>query len=120
MIPVGRLALTCTLLACVACKKNPTSAVEGTPGLTARGVEIELARSDGGIRARGENLTIRQGGALMQLEGDASVTVGVNDAISARADRITVNREAEKTELAGNVRAHFKIPAAKGSDVVDQ
>ncbi|MCP4674452.1 MAG: hypothetical protein GY854_02830 [Deltaproteobacteria bacterium] len=120
MIPFSRLALTCTLLVGVACEQNHKSAVNVVPGLTARGVIIELARSDGGIRTRGENLSIRQGGAWMQLEGDASVTVGGNGAIEARADHITVNREEEKIELAGNVHARFRIPAMKGSDVVDK
>ncbi|MCP4600831.1 MAG: hypothetical protein GY847_09920 [Proteobacteria bacterium] len=94
---------------CIACTQNPEPSEQNRPSISAKNVQIELARPGEQIIVRGSELVLGDGGAWMRLEGDASVEVKGKAGIEARANSITVKQSRLEINLEGDVRTRFRI-----------
>ena len=106
---VGTLSLT---VSCSGCTSPLPEPVGGEPAFVARGVELELPAAGGQLVARGDQLTIGDGGAVLTLEGDASVRLEAGNGFAARANRVQVRPADQRVELSGSVRARLEIEGA--------
>lgn len=92
-----------------ACAEPVANQGENTAKMQAREVKIELGDDGGRIEIRGDRLTVADAGAVIRLSGNAEVEMDTPVGFGARALKITLNTKTSRLELAGDVRAQFRI-----------
>ncbi|MDD5306106.1 MAG: hypothetical protein PHU25_02185 [Deltaproteobacteria bacterium] len=101
----------------IGCTQVPAPGPEqGSRGLQARDVVVEIPALGGQIVARGARLNADRAGGLVSISGDASVAFAGRSRLEARAERITVDPAGPVVDLEGRVRATFRAPAGGGAD----
>ncbi len=101
------------VLASVGCARNPAPSASNETKVTAQGVRLELKLPEGQMVVRGDRFTLVDGGNRMQFEGNASIEVEQKAVLKAKARRIAVERDSQRIELKGNVKALFFSPKRK-------
>jgi hypothetical protein len=99
-----------------ACSQSSPKVESSGSSIKAHGVRIEIAKAEGRIEIRGDELLIEDGGERMLLTGNTSLKMQGDSVLEARASRITLFEKEPKIMLTGGVEARFGARAKESGD----